>query len=84
MALFKRTGSGKPGEWYYCVKHGKVEEGPECPAKNRLGPYATEAEAARAIETVHKRNEAWDNDPRWGDAPRRDGDGGAGEGSQGG
>lgn len=81
MALFKRNAPGKPGEWYYCIKHGKVEEGPECPAKNRLGPYSTQAEASRAIETVHKRNEAWDTDPRWGDAPRRDDDGGGGTGS---
>lgn len=72
MALFKRTAPGKPGEWYYCIKHSKVEEGPECPAKNRLGPYGSQAEASRAIETVHRRNEEWDNDPRWSDAARRD------------
>ncbi|SCK56242.1 hypothetical protein [Streptomyces sp. WMMB 322] len=75
MALFKRNAPGQPGEWYYCIKHGKVEEGPECPAKNRLGPYGTPAEASRAIETVHKRNEAWDHDPGWEDAPPRDGSG---------
>ena len=65
MALFKRKTAGKPGEWYYCLHHKKVEEGPECPGRDRLGPYATQAEAARAIETVHERNDEWDSDPRW-------------------
>lgn len=71
MALFKRKTVSKPGEWYYCLRHKKVEEGPECPGKDRLGPYATPAEAARAIETVHERNEDWDNDPRWNDSSSR-------------
>jgi hypothetical protein len=68
MALFKRKTAGKPGEWYYCLQHSKVEEGPECPGRNRLGPYDTAAEAARAIETAHERNAEWDNDPRWKDS----------------
>lgn len=73
MALFKKQPVGKPGEFYYCLKHRKAEEGPECPAKNRLGPYATRAEAERAIETVSERNRTWDNDPRWNDdAPSGD------------
>ncbi|WP_212910553.1 hypothetical protein [Streptomyces sp. TS71-3] len=67
MAVFRKRPTGKPGEWYYCIKHHKVEEGPECPAKNRLGPYATREEAARALETVSDRNREWDTDPRWGD-----------------
>ncbi len=41
MALFKKRTAGKPGEWYYCLEHKKVEEGPECPSKNRFGPYTT-------------------------------------------
>jgi hypothetical protein len=73
MALFKKRTVGKPGEWYYCLKHQKAEEGPECPALNRLGPYATREEAQHAIETVSERNREWDNDPRWNDdAPSRD------------
>ncbi|MDT0264846.1 hypothetical protein RM844_00925 [Streptomyces sp. DSM 44915] len=75
MALFKRTTSGQPGEWYYCLKHGKVEEGPECPAKDRLGPYASREEAARAIETARERDDQWRQDPRWNDEPDRE-DGG--------
>lgn len=61
MALFKaRKPAGKPGEWFYCLKHHKVEEGPECPAKDRFGPYATREEAARAMELVAERNREWD------------------------
>src|SRR5262245_47420073 len=56
MALFKKRQVGKPGEWYYCLVHKKVEEGPECPAKDRFGPYATPEEAAHAMETAQERN----------------------------
>ncbi|MEV4555776.1 hypothetical protein AB0K51_02120 [Kitasatospora sp. NPDC049285] len=68
MALgFGRKPTGQPGEWFYCIKHGKVEEGPECPAKDRLGPYATREEAAHALETAAERNQEWREDPRWND-----------------
>lgn len=53
------------GEWYYCLKHKKVEEGMICPSRSRLGPYKSEAEASRALEISRERNEAWDKDPRW-------------------
>jgi hypothetical protein len=47
--------------WWYCLKHHTVEpyDSP-CPGKDRLGPYATREEAARALQTVQKRNEEWD------------------------
>ena len=38
MALFKKRTVGKPGEWYYCLEHQKVEEGPECPRQGPLRP----------------------------------------------
>jgi hypothetical protein len=69
MALFKKRTVGKPGEWYYCLQHRKVEEGPECPAKDRIGPYVTRAEAGNALQTAAERNLQWENDPRWHDAP---------------
>jgi hypothetical protein len=53
--------------YYYCLKHHEVEGAEGCPAADRLGPYATREEAARALEIVKERNEAWDNDPRWND-----------------
>ncbi|GAA0461792.1 hypothetical protein ACFQ2B_23075 [Streptomyces stramineus] len=74
MALFKRRTAGKAGEWYYCLKHGTVEEGPECRAADRFGPYATREEAAHAMETARDREEEWREDPRWNDTapPGRD------------
>lgn len=74
MALFKRATVGKPGEWFYCLKHQKVEEGPECPAKDRFGPYGSREEAAHAMDIARERNESWRNDPRWSDHPRNDPD----------
>ncbi|MBH1933451.1 hypothetical protein I5Q34_03970 [Streptomyces sp. AV19] len=67
MALFKRRTAGKPGEWYYCLEHGTVEEGPQCRAADRMGPYESHEEASRAMETARERNEAWREDPRWRD-----------------
>lgn len=76
MALFQRKTVGKPGEWFYCLKHQKVEEGPECPARDRFGPYASREEAAHAMQTAHERNLQWRHDPRWhdSDAPDAGGD----------
>ncbi|MET7638725.1 hypothetical protein [Streptomyces sp. NPDC005438] len=74
MALFRRKTSGKAGEWYYCLEHHKVEEGPECPAKNRMGPYATREEAHHALETARDRNVKWENDSRWNDNASGGGD----------
>ncbi|MBD0688758.1 hypothetical protein [Streptomyces sp. CBMA123] len=70
---FNRKPTGKPGEWFYCIKHGKVEEGPECPAKDRLGPYASPEEAAQALRIADERNREWRNDPRWSDQPKDEG-----------
>jgi hypothetical protein len=48
--------------WWYCLKHHTVEPyDSDCPGKDRLGPYATREEAARALETVERRNEEWDS-----------------------
>ena len=49
------------GQWWYCVKHKTVESDQvACKAVDRLGPYATQEEAERALDTVAKRNAAWD------------------------
>ncbi|MFE7593132.1 hypothetical protein ACFU6K_27375 [Kitasatospora sp. NPDC057512] len=69
---FNRKPTGKPGEWFYCIKHNKVEEGPECPAKDRLGPYGSPEEAAQALRIADERNREWQNDPRWSDRPKDD------------
>jgi len=52
------TDSGK--HWWYCIPHREVEGDAGCPGKDRLGPYATREEAARALELVQERNREWD------------------------
>jgi hypothetical protein len=59
------NGGGETGDWYYCLKHQQVEQGLQCPAKNRLGPYPTREAAEHALERVAERNQDWDEDPRW-------------------
>ncbi len=55
-------------QYYYCLVHSQVEPADSgCRNEDRLGPYATRAEAERALDKVAKRNESWDNDPRWND-----------------
>jgi hypothetical protein len=51
---------GKQQQWWFCLKHKTVEFGAGCPGKDRLGPYPSQEEAARALETVKRRNEEWD------------------------
>ncbi len=46
--------------WWFCLKHHEVEPDAGCPGKWRLGPYPTRDDAARALETVRRRNEEWD------------------------
>ena len=48
--------------WYFCLVHQRVEPEVGCPNAERLGPYATEAEAALALETAKDRNAAVDDD----------------------
>lgn len=54
-------------EYWYCLTHHRVEGDEGCRSADRLGPYPTEAEAARALEKVAERNEVWDTDPDWND-----------------
>lgn len=46
--------------WWYCLKHQAVEHGAGCAGKDRLGPYPSQEEAARALEIVRERNQDWD------------------------
>ena len=59
--------SAESAEWYFCLRHHQVEPREGCKAADRLGPYATRAEAENALEKVAERNETWDNDPHWND-----------------
>ena len=58
-------------EFWYCLKHGSVEDEPRCQGADRMGPYATRHEAERALELAAQRTEAWDEDPRWNDDAER-------------
>jgi hypothetical protein len=42
-------------QWWWCLTHARVEKGPGCPDMQRLGPYATEAEAATVLERTARR-----------------------------
>ncbi len=54
-------------EFWYCLTHHRVEGREGCRNQDRLGPYESEAEAARALDKAAERTEAWDNDPAWND-----------------
>jgi hypothetical protein len=54
-------------KWYYCLEHRAVEPRSGCRDAVRLGPYPTPDAAAEALDTVERRNRAWDNDPDWDD-----------------
>lgn len=53
-------------EFWWCLTHGRVEEGPGCPNMERLGPYPTRERAETAIERTRARTEAEDaRDRAW-------------------
>lgn len=58
--------------WYWCLTHGTVEEGQQCRAQDRLGPYPS-AEAARNWKDTHgQRHEQWEEaDEEWEKWPEK-------------
>jgi hypothetical protein len=51
------------GKYYWSLNDRKVvTEDDGVKAADRLGPYDTPEEAARALETVAERNETWDEE----------------------
>jgi len=58
-------------QFWYNAKTGQVEQGLESPAVDRIGPFDTAEEAARANEILAGRARAWaEEDARedaWGD-----------------
>jgi hypothetical protein len=46
--------------WYYCLVHQRVEPELACPNDERMGPYATEAEAQTALARAQERSAAFD------------------------
>ncbi len=55
-------------EFWVNTATGQVEQGRQSPALDRMGPYATRAEAEHAYERAAQRTEAWDEEDRqWND-----------------
>ena len=46
-------------EWWFNTKTQQVEEGPQSLAADRVGPFGTREEAARANEIIAERSRAW-------------------------
>ena len=63
--------------FWWCLLHARVEEGPGCPNKDRIGPYPTRAEAETVIERMKARTAAEDArdeaDKEWGSGWDSDG-----------
>ncbi|GAB3623521.1 hypothetical protein GCM10027418_16040 [Mariniluteicoccus endophyticus] len=62
------------GQWYYNLKTKQVEQYDGDRADNRMGPYNSRDEAEQALVTAQRRNEDWDNDPRFNDPDEDDED----------
>jgi hypothetical protein len=59
--------SGGGDQFFWCLRHHRVETDADvCAAKFVLGPYASAADAEKALERVRERNDAWEaEDARW-------------------
>jgi hypothetical protein len=61
--------------WFWCLDHKRVEEGIGCGSTTRIGPYATQSEAATALERTRAREKAQEERDKadekfWGRKPR--------------
>jgi hypothetical protein len=65
------TGGDAPTYWW-CLDHQTVEPDEGCANSVRLGPFATQEDAAGALELARQRTEAWDKDQAWNDDPTGD------------
>ncbi len=55
-------------KFWYNLKTGEVERGPQSLGVDRAGPFDTAEEAARAPEIIRERSRAWaEEDARDGD-----------------
>lgn len=48
--------------YWYRVSDGVVEQGPQSPGNQRMGPYASREEAQRALQTAAARTSAWEEE----------------------
>lgn len=56
------------GTYWFCIDHHKAETFAGCGGHNRIGPFATEAEAAKALQTIADRERRYDADDATWDA----------------
>lgn len=53
------------GNWWWCLKHGRAEDGSStCPPEDRMGPYESREAAEHWKDKVESRNEKWDREDR--------------------
>jgi hypothetical protein len=56
------------GEYWFCMKHHRVEKYEDTDSSNRIGPFKSEREAADALQTISDREKAYDkSDSDWDD-----------------
>lgn len=51
---------GTPEQWYWCLRHSRVEQGRQDPERFLLGPFPTAEAASHALESIDEHNKAWD------------------------
>lgn len=51
-------------QFWYNLRTGAVEQGFQSPSIDRAGPFATRAEAARALEKLRENSEKWAQEDR--------------------
>ncbi|WP_084037910.1 hypothetical protein [Demequina sp. NBRC 110053] len=56
--------SGEATEYWFNTRTRMVEKGRQSSWEHLMGPYSSEAEAARALEKAQQRTEEWDEDDR--------------------
>ena len=66
--MLRMTSRELSDEYWFCLKHHRVERYEETDSANRIGPFPTEAEAANALQTISDREKAYDkSDSEWED-----------------
>lgn len=53
---------GEADEYWFNTRTRQVEKGRQSSWEHLMGPYASESEAARALEIAQQRTEDWDED----------------------
>jgi hypothetical protein len=48
--------------WWFCLKHQNVEQGPGCPDESRLGPFDSQELAEAVLDRMRARTQAQDSE----------------------